>query len=832
LDTRQRLKRLEKNLTLLQAQVANEPPSTARLPPFPGQPPAPSGVQARPPAVRKAPETDRSSRLEWLIRGVWGYLTAGNALVRAGVVVLFFGVAFLFGYAVENVYLAMEWRLLGVAMSGLIMLGLGWRLRTRRFGYGLTLQGGGIGIFYLTVFASFRLYGLLPPLWAFAILVVCALLSATIAVAQNARILALLGAVGGFLAPLLASPEHGGHVLLFSYYLVLNASILVIAWFKAWRPLNVVGFIFTFALASLWGYRYYQPAFFTTMEPFLVLFFLFYVAISVLFALRQPPRLKGYVDGTLVFGTPLLVFGLQAALVAEYPQGLNWSALVMGMFYLGLATALSRLAGTGMRLLAEAFLAIGVAFGSVAIFLWLDARWTGTAWALEGAALIWIGARQGRLPTRLFGMLLQLGAGAMLALEVPWNLADTAFFNGWYPSVLLIALAGLNSAYWLSRQPQARRHRERYLDWLLFGWGLLWWYLGGLQEIVWRLSGDYRWGALILFLTLSSLLAHGLERFWPRLRYPALALLPALALVLMASTGSLDHPFAQLGFMAWPAALAGYYLMLYRLEKTDDRVLRWFHVGGLWLLILVASWELCWRVDRWVQGSPVWPLTIWGLMPGLALFGLLQWGRAWPVAHHRDAYLELGGWSIALYLWCWTLSCNFASNGNPYPMVYLPLLNPLEIVTGLTLWLLWRWLRAAGARRIPIAPALPLVNAGLGAAAFLWLNGVLIRALHHLAAIPFSVSALFHSVRVQAGLGLLWSMTAVVLMMYATRRRQRRLWFVGAGLMAMVVIKLFVLDLAATETLERIVAFLAVGLLLLLVGYFAPAPPRAREQTS
>jgi uncharacterized membrane protein len=44
--------------------------------------------------------------------------------------------------------------------------------------------------------------------------------------------------------------------------------------------------------------------------------------------------------------------------------------------------------------------------------------------------------------------------------------------------------------------------------------------------------------------------------------------------------------------------------------------------------------------------------------------------------------------------------------------------------------------------------------------------------------------------------------------------------------MTVVVVKLFFVDLGNTDTLARVVSFLGVGLLLLVVGYFAPVPPR------
>jgi len=171
--------------------------------------------------------------------------------------VLFIGVAFLLKYASERVTIPIEARLAAVALGGLVLLAFGWRLRMRRAGYAVTLQGAGAGILYLTVFAALRLYAVLSPPTAFALLLGVGALSSFLAIRQDAMALAVLGVLGGFGAPLLAA-SGGGHVLLFSYYAMLNAAILAIAWFKAWRLLNVVGFVCTVIAAALWGVTTYR----------------------------------------------------------------------------------------------------------------------------------------------------------------------------------------------------------------------------------------------------------------------------------------------------------------------------------------------------------------------------------------------------------------------------------------------------------------------------------------------------------------------------------------------------------------------------------------------
>jgi uncharacterized membrane protein len=69
-------------------------------------------------------------------------------------------------------------------------------------------------------------------------------------------------------------------------------------------------------------------------------------------------------------------------------------------------------------------------------------------------------------------------------------------------------------------------------------------------------------------------------------------------------------------------------------------------------------------------------------------------------------------------------------------------------------------------------------------------------------------------------------------MVSGTKRSLRPLWSTGAALMGAVVIKLFVVDLSHSGTVARIVSFIGVGILLLVVGYFSPVPPREEESSA
>ncbi|MEJ2061102.1 MAG: DUF2339 domain-containing protein [Gammaproteobacteria bacterium] len=758
------------------------------------------------------------------------WLLGGNTVARVGVVVLFFGVAFLLKYAAERGMFPIELRLAGAALGGLMLVLLGWRLRTRRYNYALVLQGGGTGIMYLTVFAAFHLYHMLPGAAALVLMVVLVALTSALAVLEDARSLAVLAAVGGFLAPVLIS-SGGSHVHLFTYYAVLDAGILGIAWFKAWRELNLLGFIFTFVIGAMWGYRAYRPEHFATTEPFLILFFVFYVLVPVLFAHRHPPQLKGYVDGTLVFGVPLVAFGLQVALVHEFEYGTAISALAVGLFYAFAAMLVWRRNQASLRMLVEAFLALAVAFGTLAIPMAVDGRWTGAAWALEGAALVWIGVRQQRRLARAFGVLVQLGAGVAFLADMAEPVGATPVFNSFYLSALLVSLAGLLSGYLLYRHRDRLQTYERLAPSVVLGWGLLWWFAAGIHEVFEHVPVYDKASVSLLFIALSCGVMGWVARRldWDDLHVPLPALLPAMILFAVYAYGNDPgaQPLARWWLPAWAAAFAVDYRSMWRFEKYWNRSLqRSMHLGTLWLALFLIVWEGAWAVDWALPEDGTWSYAVWGLLPALTVMLLPVWGErlAWPVRRFRDYYLGLGLGLVTTAMLVWVFDASVRA-GDPRPLPFLPLLNPLELTQAFVLvaGFGWLWRTPPGQLRTPAWYA-------FGAAAFAALNGAIARAMHFIGDVPFYFHAMWHTARYQTAVSIVWTIVALAIMVVASRSQRRQPWFVGATLLGLVVAKLFLVDLAGVGTVARIVSFVVAGLLILLIGYLSPLPPKQGQE--
>lgn len=810
-------------------------PAPAKPPISPIKPPP---VMERPVAERHddhvtATPVDDDRTWEPFAGQIRAFFSGENMLVKLGVVILFFGVSFLVKYAALRGLFPIELRLASAALGGCALLSVGWRVRSRRQVYAQVIQGGGIAILYLTTYAAMRLYHLVPTAAGFALLVAVCALSAILAIRQDSRSLAMMGSAGGFMAPELASIGSGNPAMLFSYYAVLNIGILVIARKRAWRELNLLGFVGTFIISALWGGRFYTPQYLLTVEPFLVIFFAIYALLPVLYARQQPTTLDGYIDCTLVFGTPIITFAFQAALVRQYEYGLAWSALAAGIFYVTAAGRLFRDEPERMRSLAEAFLAMGTLFCTLAIPMAFDGRWTSAAWSIEGAALVWTGLRQDRRLARLFGYLLLIGSGIVFLADSGWHSGPWPVANSFYIGCLLVCSGALFTARQLSLIRCRLVSEESYAEPLLFAWGMLWWYASGLHEIGEHSLSSITFGAAVTFIAASSYLCNLLKQRldWQLLEWPALGLLPAIAcLALLQRIDGSVYPSAHGGWFAWPLAIAAWYLILNSNRHRKPELPTMVHAVPFWLLTLLVSWELSGRISHHLPGMETWSLCIWGVVPALMVLLISRHGLSlpWPVEENHATYLGLGSAPLALAAWVWLLCANLSQPCNPWPLTYLPLVNPLDCTTLLVLLSLACWHRAARSSLLELTRMVPEQEFifSIAATVFIWLNAVILRSIHHWCGVSFTPHALFASLTVQTTLSIFWSLLALTAMTIATRNGVRRIWLGGAGLLGAVVVKLFLVDLAGHGSIARIVSFVSVGLLILVIGWFAPVPPR------
>ena len=778
-------------------------------------------------------------------------MTTGNAPVKVGVLVSLVGVGLLLREAHRRgiIELTIEVRLAAAAAFGLVLLAVGWRQRRNRPIYGVSLQGGGVAVLYVTTYAAFVVYdvvGAVPAAAAVVIVTVgrgCALGASGLAGAGCAgHYRRVPGSGTDVLASLRTTSTSS------AFFLVLNAAIIGVAWFKTWPELNLLGFGFTFGLTFFWLVDRFEQDEWVSTQPFIALFVLMYMGLPALFAAREAPDLKAVFDGSrvpdmefvrgawtapLVFGTPFAGLGLQQLAVGHTDYGLAITAAGLAVIQAALGLTMRRLGADG-RQLAEAYAALGVAFSAIAVPLALEAYFTSTVWAAQGLFLLWLGCRRDRLLALTGGAVLQVLAAVSFAqhlgesLPYPddaWPIANQHFLGA-----LLLAVAGLASGWLFSRRPQ-RGDGDQALVWTALGWGVVWWLIGGVMEIVQQLPDSSQLSALLGFMVGSfaagSLGARRLR--WQELESVGLLILPTLVLdagavaarsvpsprrvgmggLASSLRGALPVPAPPGGFI--PAAggsgphVGGY------LDAGSA-------AGGRGLLASRPGRRGCVAVGcdggcrpgagERDDGRPA-PAGVAGRGP---LADVPSGLRRSAAGGARSGGARRGG----------------VPRRRPHsPLLFLPVVNPLGVLIGLQLAALLAWRRLAEpqpdhpfeamvtARWAPALAVLGLVLATVETA----------RAVSHWMDVPWELEALWDATELQTSLSILWAVIGLSGMVAGVRMARRAVWVAGASWMAVVVVKLFLVDLSSLTALGRVVSFIVVGVLLLIVGYLAPVPP-------
>src|SRR5690554_203324 len=629
--------------------------------------------------------------------------------------------------------------------------------------------------------------------------------------------MAIFGIFAGFMAPLWLSSGGGNHVVLFSYYALFNLGVLAMAWLRPWRELNLLGFALTWCIGVAWGALRYDPADYATVQPFLLLFFAFYLAIPLLYLRLRPGHGYDRIDGALVFGTPLVAFPLQALLLEGERLPLALCAVGLAAIYALLSWRM--LPRPRWRAMGVAMAMLATGFATLAVPLAFSARVTACLFALEGAALIWLGLQQQRRLPQVTGVALQLAAALAYALSLAWNGFDAGrmFANPGYLAALLVSVAGLASGwtFWRGRREGAAL--------AAFLWGTGWWFLAGMAEIDRHVPAAWVLHAQLVLMVVTAWVAAEARRFVPA---PALtattAAMFALVLVTVAGmAGGGVHPLAAGGWWAWAVFVLAGARALWCLRAVDGSGARL--AQGLWwmawpLAVSISAWHLTGQASlapgwRWAATTLPWLLS--------AAVATLRWrwlrlaqGQGFDAARpalQGALFTGLGA--------CWLYGLVLAGGAAPLP--WLPLLNPLEAAQALAWALFARWL-LSGETPLPAAPNARLLA---GTLLFVLLSTVVLRAVHHWTGVEWS-DALWRDGVAQTGITVLWSLLGMAAWIAGSRRGERGTWLAGAVLMGMVLAKLALVDWQHLGNLPGILSFIAYGLLCLAVGYFAPAPPR------
>src|SRR5215813_841307 len=365
-----RLYRVEQRLGLESEQPQEPPKAVREVPkaPYPLVPPPPPVKPSQPPSSppptfassSAAPEKEQEE-LEGKIGKLW--------LNRIGIVAILIGVSYFIKYAFDNGWIGPAGRVALGLLAGIALIFWSERFRARGHApFSYSLKAVGIGTLYLSLWGAFQVYHLVPPPAAFVAMILVTAATVTLALTQDAEILAAFALVGGFSTPVLLSTGQNHEIVLFSYVALLDLAMLVVVRMKPWRRLLVGSFTGTAILA----------------------------AIPLLTPLTRSRWHAGF-SITLTF-LPLVNAGcVFLCLNAMYENdSLTWFSLALAAAYLVLSSQFKRRVGSEpdvVKTINLLHVAIAVAFITIAIPLKLNSHWITLGWLVESAVLLYISVR-------------------------------------------------------------------------------------------------------------------------------------------------------------------------------------------------------------------------------------------------------------------------------------------------------------------------------------------------------------------------------------------------------------------------------------------------------
>jgi len=429
-----RIRKLEEELSKLKKEFQSE--NIEKKPTLKKQPPkTKKEVKTKkkttppkePPAVKKELPVQPESMIEPVLKkavksqAAWlrfEQMVGERWLVWVGVVVFAAGFGIFLKYAFEQGWLGETARTVLGFLAGLLIIWFGEFLHKKKFGpLSQGLLGLALIIFYLTIFTAYHFYNILPPLPAFILFFCTTIGGMSLAAYHNGLPIAFLSILGAFATPLffaLPNPTIYYEPPLFSYLLIVDLGVLYVASIKRWRLITFLSFICTIGYFGGWYIWKYTYADFSLASGFAVAYFVLFSFMSTpqsfLLKKRSYPE-----DLILVILNPIMFLLIGYTMLRErgIASFIPAVPLFMAIYHFILSRAIRKLNAKD-TLLYGGLMGTAIGLLTLPVPMLVNSYWITTAWALEAAIFLFIGALIDRKPLLYGGLIVFLIAAIRL----------------------------------------------------------------------------------------------------------------------------------------------------------------------------------------------------------------------------------------------------------------------------------------------------------------------------------------------------------------------------------------------------------------------------------
>jgi uncharacterized membrane protein len=317
---------------------------------------------------------------------------------RIAIVLLLIGTALGLKQAVDRGLIGPAARVLMglVAGAGLVV----WSERFRRKGFAAfsySLKAVGSGVLYLSLWAAFQIFHLIPAPTALSMMILVTAWNAYMAWAQDSELLAAYALAGGLATPLLVSTGGNHEIFLFTYLLAIAAATIVLLRAKTWPRLLLGVFPATVLFFIGWYAQFFAASDLTITSIFIILFGAAFASVPIGRVTGQPSSSAPRFVSLAALVSDLLLPLANAAFVAlalysvlqdsGHHALLPWLMIALAAAYLALMQA------PQTRTASAIHLSLAVVFLTIAIPLKASGHWITVSWLVEGLALLWVATR-------------------------------------------------------------------------------------------------------------------------------------------------------------------------------------------------------------------------------------------------------------------------------------------------------------------------------------------------------------------------------------------------------------------------------------------------------
>jgi uncharacterized membrane protein len=645
-----------------------------------------------------------------------------NLISKIGIITLVLGVGYFVKYAIDKDWINEYGRVAIGILSGGVLIAVAHFLRKSYKTFTSILTGGGLAVLYITIAFAFHQYHMFSQTSAFAILILITIFSVILSLIYDKKELAIFSQLGGYASPMMITTGDGNYIGLFAYILILNAGLIILAYYKRWHILNIIAYFFTLVIFGSWvfsGFKQHGIPISRAALVFATLFYVVFFLVNVLNNLKEKKPFNALEIGLILSNNLFyLIFGLYILHTLNHGLYQGLFTIIIGIYNFGWLLYLYKKSQID-KVFVYLLIALVMSFISLAIPIQLKGHSITMFWSAEMVILLWLSQKSGIRILKIGHLL--IFALIFISLIMDWENFYSHASYGLLPVIVnkcfitgVVVIAALSISIALLRN-------EKEID-----------FVSGIQVKFYKTFLNF---ALCLFL------------------YPVC--------------------FLELSYQ-----MNSYY----PLEDFRYMVYGVFNSAFISSLMLVAFYK---KQSKTFKG-----------LSFLAVFYLLVFVFFYyrEIGYVRNYYLEKSGVTFLNYL---------------FHYLYYPFIGAIIVLIGINRKNI---LPSVEAFQRIILWFLAIITVFIFS---IETDNILLVANH---ASYDNIYLFLHKIH-KVGYPILWALLAFVMMIWGMQIKNKDFRIISLSLFALIILKLFIVDVWDMTEGGRIAAFIVLGIVLLIVSF-------------